>query len=318
MRAAVRSKYGRPDVLSIAEIERPTPEHDEVLVKVHAATVNRSDCHVLEGRPFMMRLFTGLLKPKHRSTGTDFAGEVEAVGRRVKAFKVGDRVIGFGGPFGAGSHAQYVSFPESKGIVAMPENFDFVQAASCIEGPAYAAGNFMRQKPRAGEKALVNGATGAIGSSYVQLFKHFGVQVTAVCRQKHFELIRSLGAERCVDYEKEDFTDDHEQYDYVFDTVGNSSFTRCRHLLNSRGVYAGNNPRDLLWAALTFRSKGKRVLLAPPPNIKGVLRFLGRIIDEGGLRPVVDRVYRLEDIVPAFQYAASGDKVGAVVITMDE
>lgn len=317
MRAAIRSKYGPPDILTIADVDRPTPAGDEISIKVHAATANRSDYHVLTGRPFVMRLFTGLLRPRRRSTGTDFAGKVEAVGPRVRTFKVGDRVVGFGGPFGAGSHAEYVCFPESGGIVAMPKGFDYLQAAACIEGPAYASGIFMRGKVKAGENALVNGATGAIGSAYLQLFRHFGVHVTAVCRQEHFDLVRSLGAERCIDYNTEDFTLDDEQYDYVLDTVGNSSFTRCKRLLKSTGIYAGNTARDLLWAILTFRSKGKRVLLAPPPSINAVLQFVSRIIADGGLQPVIDRTYRLEDIAEAFRYVAAGDKVGAVVIEMD-
>ena len=317
MRAAIRAKYGPPEVLSIGKVETPTPGDADVLVRVRAATANRSDYHVLTGRPFLMRLFTGLLRPKRRSTGTDFAGEIEAVGPNVTTFKVGDRVIGFGGPFGVGSHAQYVTIRETRGIVAMPESLDFVQAASCIEGPAYAAGVFMRHKVEAGQKALVNGATGAIGSAYVQLFSHFGVWVTAVCRQEHFQLIRSLGAAKCIDYENEDFTADGDRYDYVFDTVGNSSFPTCKRLLKPSGVYAGNNPWDLLWALLTFRSKGKRVLLEPPPNVKATLQFVNSVVAEGGLRPVIDRTYPLERVIEAFRYVASGAKVGAVVIALD-
>ena len=317
MRAAIRSKYGPPEVLTVAEVAKPAPADNEVLVRVHAATVNRSDYHVLTGRPLVMRPFTGLLRPKRRSTGTDFAGEIEAVGSQVKMFEIGDRVIGFGGPFGIGSHAQHAVIAETRGIVAMPESLDYMQAASCIEGPAYAAGIFMRRKVLAGEKALVNGATGAIGSAYVQLFRHFGVDVTAVCRQQHFELVRSLGARKCIDYEKEDFTEDGDQYDYVFDTVGNSSFSRCKRLLTPRGIYAGNNPRDLFWALLTLRSKGKRVLLEPPPNIKAVLQFISGVIAGGGLRPVIDRTYPLDDIADAFRYVATGNKVGAVVIAID-
>ena len=303
--------------MTIAEVAKPVPADDEVLIKVHAATANRSDYHVLTGRPLVMRIFTGLLRPRRRSTGTDFAGEVEAVGPQVKTFEVGDRVIGFGGPFGIGSHAQYVVVPEARGIVAMPGRLDYLQAASCIEGPAYAAGVFMPRKVEAGKKALINGATGAIGSAYVQLFRHFGVDVTAVCRQQHFDLVRSLGARKCIDYEKEDFTEDGGQYDYVFDTVGNSSFSKCKRLLAPSGIYAGNNPRDLLWALLTLRSKGKRVLLERPPNIKAVLQFVCEVIADGGLQPVIDRTYPLEGIAEAFRYVASGNKVGAVVITIE-
>ena len=169
MKAAVRSGYGSPALIRVEDAERPTPGNDEVLVRVYATTVSRTDCHVLSGRPFMMRLFTGVLRPRVAVTGSDFAGKIEAVGNHVQSFKVGDRVMGFGGVFGSGSHAHYLAFPESKAIAIIPDNLTYEEAAACVEGAIYAFNGVSAVNPRRGHTALVNGATGAIGSSMVQL-----------------------------------------------------------------------------------------------------------------------------------------------------
>ena len=208
-RSAVRSKYGSAEVLSIKELETPTPTDNEILIKIYAATVNRSDCHLLTGKPLLMRLFTGLSKPKLSITGTDFAGQIEATGKNVTSFKTGDKVMGFGGGLiGIESHAQYLLLPETKAIKAIvniPEKLTFEEAAACLEGAFYAGGiTFLN--PKAGQKALIYGATGAIGSSYIQFLKFYGVYITAVCRGEHSELVRSLGADKVIDYTKNDFT----------------------------------------------------------------------------------------------------------------
>src|SRR5882757_2156571 len=208
MKAAFRTKYGPPTVLSIKELDIPTPKENEVLIRIHAASVNRSDNHVLTGKPWVMRLFTGLFKPRQPITGTDFAGQIEAAGKNVTLFKTGDQVMGFGGGFGIGSHAQYVTFPETKRIVLMPPNVTYEQAAACLEGAYYAANGILQIKPSAGQKALVYGATGAIGSAYLQYFKYYGVYVTAVCGGENRELVRSWGADKIIDYKTEDFTKD--------------------------------------------------------------------------------------------------------------
>src|SRR5215813_6399698 len=177
MKAAVRTKYGLPGNLRIKELDIPTPKDDEVLIRVHASTVNRSDCHVLSGKPFFMRFFTGLFKPRASIIGTDFAGEIEAIGSAVESFKVGDKIMGFGGSFGCGAQAQYFTLPEAKAIKAMvikPSNITYDEAAACLEGVVYAAPSINHLKPRPGQKALVYGATGAIGSCYVQFFKYYG------------------------------------------------------------------------------------------------------------------------------------------------
>ena len=226
MKAAVRTKYGLPGDLTIKELDIPTPKDDEVLIRVHATTVNRSDCHVLSGKPFFMRLFTGLFKPRASIIGTDFTGEIAATGSAVQSFKVGDKIMGFGGAFSCGSHAQYFLLPElkaTKAMVTMPANLNYEQAAACLEGAVYAAMQVLGSKPQAGQKAMVYGSSGAIGSAYVQFFKSYGVSVTAVCRMEQAALMRSLGAEKIIDYTKQDFTKDDERYDMIFDAVGKTT-----------------------------------------------------------------------------------------------
>ncbi|HXL57658.1 MAG TPA: NAD(P)-dependent alcohol dehydrogenase, partial [Chitinophagaceae bacterium] len=275
MKAAVRSKYGSSEVLSIKEINKPAPKGNEVLIRVYAASVNRTDNHVLTGRPFIMRLFTGLFKPKLAVTGSDFAGQIEATGSAVKSFKAGDKVMGFGGVFGIGSHAQYITFPETKRIVLMPGNITYEQAAACLEGTYYAAFGITYIKPVAGQKALVYGATGAIGSAYVQFLKYYGVYVTAVCAAENSELVRSWGADKIIDYKTEDFTKDEERYDYVFDAVGKSSFVKCKPLLKKNGIFTSSGGfENLFWALITKLSGGKKVLFVPPKDINSTLGFI--------------------------------------------
>ena len=316
MKAAVRSKYGSSEVLSIREIDKPTPKNNEVLIRVYAASVNRSDDHVLTGKPFIMRLFTGLFKPKLAITGSDFAGQIEATGPTVKSFKVGDKVMGFGGGFGIGSHAQYLTFAETKRIVLMPDNINYEQAAACLEGTYYAAIGINQLKPSAGQKALVYGATGAIGSAYVQFLKYYDVYVTAVCAGENSELVRSWGADKIIDYKTEDFTKDEEQYDFVIDAVGKSSFAKCRHLLKKNGVYAPSGGfENLFLVLLSPLLGGKKVLF--PKDAKGNLNFIKELVEKGNFRPVIDRIYPIEKIAEAFTYVATGQKIGNVILTMD-
>lgn len=317
MKAAVRTKYGTGDVLSIQEIDKPTPKDNEVLIRVYAASVNRSDYHVLTGKPYVMRLFTGLSKPKLASTGSDFAGQVEVIGASVTSFKPGDKVMGFGGGLGTGTHAQYVTFGEKKRIVVMPENITYVQAAACTEGPYYAAIGIKQLQPTAGQKALVYGATGAIGSAYVQFLKYFGVYVTAVCDAKNSELVRSWGADKIIDYKTEDFTKDNEQYDFVIDAVGKSTFAKCKRLLKKNGVYAPSGGFENIFLVLMKPLLGGKKVLFPKDN-KGNMRFIKELVEKGNFKPVIDRVYPLEKIAEAFTYVASGQKIGNVIVTMDD
>src|SRR6188768_3438157 len=235
MKAVVRVKYGPPtEVLRIQEIDKPTPKTNEVLIRVYAASVNRSDYHVLTGKPAFMRLLTGLSKPGLIVVGSDFAGQVEAIGSAVTNFKTGNKVMGFAGALGYGTLTEYITFSESKGIVLMPNNITYEQAAGCLEGTYYAAAGLNYLKPTAGQKALVYGATGAIGSAHIQLLKYYGLYVTAVCGGEHTSLVRSLGADKVVDYKTQDFTKDDEQYDYIIDAVGNSTFEKCKRLLHKK------------------------------------------------------------------------------------
>jgi NADPH:quinone reductase-like Zn-dependent oxidoreductase len=316
MKAAVRLKYGLPEVLSIKKVAIPTPKENEVLIRVYATTVNRSDCHVLWGKPFFMRLFTGLFKPRLASTGTDFAGQIVARGEGVKTFKVGDKVMGFGGVFGCGSHAQYLSLPETKAMIIMPDKLNYEEAAACLEGAIYAFGN-NRLNPHSGQKALVIGATGAIGSAMVQILKSFGTNVIAVCQGENKALVESLGADIVIDYTKEDFTKGKDAYDFVFDAVGKSSFGKCKPILKKHGIYSSSHP-SLLRALTTSLSGGRREVFLPPPNIKAALRFIKDLIEKNCFWPVIDKKYPLEKIVEAFNYVASGQKIGNVIITMND
>ncbi len=318
MKAAVRSKYGSPDVISIKEIERPTPRDNEVLVRVCATTVNRTDLGVLRGMPLLMRLFTGVFKPRSTVTGIDFAGQIEAAGKNVRSFKVGDRVMGITGVLGFGSHAQYLTIPETKTIITIPDNLPYDQAAASLEGAYYAVESINGVKPKAGQKALVNGTTGAIGSAIVQFLKFHGVYITAVCGGEHKELVRSLGADRVIDYKSEDFTKDNEQYDFVFDAVGKSTFGKCKPLLKKNGIYTSTDGFVNIFLALTtLLFGGKRVVFLPPRNAKAALRFIKDLIEKGSFRPVIDRKYPIEKIVEAYKYVATGQKIGNVIMTMD-
>ncbi len=321
MKAAVRSKYGLPGDLTIKELEIPTPKENEVLIKVYATTVNRSDCHVLSGKPFFMRFFTGLFKPRESIIGSDFTGQVHAVGSSVRSFKPGDKIMGFGGVFGCGSHAQYFTLPESKAIesmIIMPEKLTYEEAAACLEGAFYSGSTMLQLKPKAGQKALVYGATGAIGSSSVQFLKSFGVYVTAVCAGENFGLVKSLGADKLIDYKTQDFTKDNERYDFIFDDVGKVSFLKCKSLLTKKGIYSfANGLGNLFFALITPLFGGKKVIFLPPKNVKATLSFIKELIEKGSFKPVIDRKYPLDKIAEAYVYVASGQKIGNVIITMD-
>jgi NADPH:quinone reductase-like Zn-dependent oxidoreductase len=222
MKAAFRTQYGDSSVLTIKNIEKPTPNDNEVLIRVHATTVNRTDQGVLMGKPFVFRFFTGLFKPRYATTGTDFAGQIESVGKSVSQFKVGDRVWGFN-DVGLPSHAEYLTLAANGNISLIPNNWDYTQIVACAEGAHYARNFINKVDLKAGQKAVVNGGTGAIGSALVQILKHYGLHVTAVCATPYIDLVKSLGADKMYDYLKEDFTQDTEKYDYVFDAVGKSS-----------------------------------------------------------------------------------------------
>jgi len=316
MKAAVRSKYGTAEVLSIEEVEKPTPNDNEMLVRVYAATVNRTDCHILWGKPFIMRLFTGLFKPRIATTGTDFAGQIEATGKNVTSFKTGDRVIGFDF-WGLRSHAHYLAIQEAKAII-IPGNITYEEAAACVEGAFYALSVINKISPKAGQKALVIGATGAIGSSYVQFLKFYGTSITAVCSSENSELVKTLGADKIIDYKTEDFTKDSNEYDFVFDAVGKSTFSQCKPLLKKKGIYSSSGgSQNIFLPLITQLLGGKKVVFAPPKNLKASLSFIKDLVEKGSFRPVIDRKYPIDKIAEAYEYVATGQKTGNVIITMD-
>jgi NADPH:quinone reductase-like Zn-dependent oxidoreductase len=320
MRAAVRTRYGPPEVVRVAEVDKPAPEDGEVLVRVHATTVNRTDCGVRAAKPFFYRLFIGLTRPRVTVIGTEFAGEVEAVGAGVTSFQVGDRVFGFEGTrFGA--HAEYLRMPETGLLATIPAGLSYEEAAPSSEGSQYALSLIRNAKVRRGQDVLVNGATGAIGSAAVQLLKHLGANVTAVCGSEHLELVERLGADRVVDYTAEDFTRDEQTYDVVLDAVGKSSFGRCRRLLRPRGTYLSTDLGPLSqnpFLALVTPLFGRRKAMFPIPRradreLAGDLREL---VESGAFRPLVDRRYPLDQIVEAYRYVETGRKVGNVVVVV--
>jgi len=315
MKAAVRSKYGSPEVLSINEVDTPMLKDNEVLIRVHATTVSRTDCHILTGMPFLMRFFTGLFKPHLSVTGTDFAGQIEAIGKNVTTFKTGDKVIGFDF-LGLRSHAHYLAVSKTK-ISLMPGNITYDQAAACVEGAYYALNVINQLKPKAGQKALVNGATGAIGSAIVQFFKYYGTYVTAVCGSENTDLVQSLGADKLIDYRTNDFTKDNDSYDFVFDAVGKSTFRKCRQLLKKKGIYISSGGPNPALALITPLLGGKKEIFAPPKNLKACLTFIKDLVEKGSFRPVIDRKYPIDKIAEAYQYVATGQKIGNVIITMD-
>lgn len=319
MKAVLHKKYGPPSVLKIEEIEQPTPKDDEVLVRVYASTVNRTDCAILRAEPFIMRFVVGFFSPKNLTTGTDFAGEIKAVGKSVTNFKVGDKVFGFQDE-GLNSHAEYLTIGADKAIITLPKNKNYEEAAASSEGVHYAYNTINKVNIKKGDKILVNGATGAIGSAVLQFSKHLGANIVATAQAKDFQLVKSLGAKRVIDYTKEDFTKEKQQYDFIFDTVGKSSFSKCKSLLKNGGVYISSElgwMAQNLFFALTTPIIGKKKVIFPfPKDIKASLIFVKNLIEEGEFKPVIDRNYPLEKIQDAFTYVETGQKVGNVIITI--
>ncbi len=320
MRAVVHDRYGPPEVLRLADVERPVPNEDQVLVRIHATTVSRTDCAIRAAHPFLWRLFAGLLRPKRKILGVELAGEVEAVGAAVSEFAVGDHV--FGGSAGRfGAHAEFICVRESGALAHKPTGTTFEEAAAVCDGAALALACLRKADLRKGQSIVVYGASGSVGTAAVQLAKHFEADVTAVCNTKNLELVRSLGADRVIDYTQEDFTKNGETYDVIFDAVGKHSFRRCRRSLKPGGIYVSTDP-GFLWhllilALLTRRLGDKRVKMRITKYTKKDILFLKELIEAGNYRPVIDRTYRLEDVVEATRYVETGQKTGNVVLTLN-
>ena len=325
MKAIVYTEYGPADVLHLQEVGKPTPGDNEVLIKVFAATVTTGDCNV-RGFTFvppgfgpLLRLMFGLRKPKIAILGTELAGEVEAVGDAVTMFKKGDQVFGIGSDrFGA--YAEYTCRPEKGALAIKPSNLSYGEAATLPFGAGTAL-YFLRDmaKIKHGQKVLVNGASGGVGVYAVQLARYYGAEVTGVCSTSNLELVKSLGADKVIDYTREDFTQNGETYDVIVDTVvGRTSFSRCKNSLKPKGLYlavAGGLQEgvQMLWTSITG---GKKVIFGSPAECKEDLVFIKELVEAGKLKPVIDRSYPLEQTAEAHRYVDLGHKKGGVVITV--
>ena len=323
MKAIVCTKYGPPEVLQLQEVEKPVPNDNEVLIRVHAATATAAGLIGRKGEPFFVRFFMGLTKPKKNILGQELAGEIEAVGKDVKLFNEGDQVFGMTG-IALGAHAEFKCMPEDGALVIKPTNMTYEESVAVVEGGLTAL-NFLRNKGniQSGQKVLIYGASGSVGTASIQVAKYFGAEVTGVCSTANLKLVKSLGADMVIDYTKEDFTQNGQSYDIIFDTVGKRSFSRCKGSLKQKGVYLNAagvaTIFPMLWTSM-FGSK-KAILTAtyvrPAREITNDLIFLKELIEAGKIKPVIDRRYPLERISEAHRYVEKGHKKGNVVITLN-
>jgi NADPH:quinone reductase-like Zn-dependent oxidoreductase len=319
MKAAVYDKYGPPEVVRLVEVDRPFPRPNEVLVKVHATTVNRTDCGFRSAEYFISRFFSGLFKPKFGILGNEFAGVIEAVGEDVKLFNIGDKVFGYNDTkFGA--HAEYMTVAETDAITTIPNDMTFEQAAPITEGAHYALCDIRAAKIKSGHDVMIYGASGGIGSAAVQLVKYYGAKVIAVCNTQNVDIVKSLGADQVIDYQAQDFTKINQKFDFIFDAVGKSSFAQCKPLLKKNGIYIstelGKNSENIFLALSTSFRNGKKVLFPLPTIKKEDVIFLKELVESGKYKPLVDRSYPLDKIVDAYNYVETRQKVGNVVITL--
>jgi NADPH:quinone reductase-like Zn-dependent oxidoreductase len=321
MKAIVYTEYGPPKVAKLMEVAKPNPKENEVLVKVYASTVNRTDSGFRSAEYFISRFWSGLLKPKFQILGCEFSGVIEDVGKDVSSFKKGDKVFGYNDK-SFGGHAEYLTIKETDAISLMPHNTSFEEAAALTEGVHYALADIKAAKVERGQNVLVYGATGAIGSAAVQLLKHYGAIVTAVCNSKNVDLVRSLGADVVVDYQTQDFTKTETKFHFIFDAVGKSSYGQCKPLLTEKGIYIstelGKNGENILLALTTPIWGGKKLLFPLPTISKADVVFFKELVENREFKPVIDRYYKLEEIVEAYTYVESGQKTGNVVLKIFE
>jgi NADPH:quinone reductase-like Zn-dependent oxidoreductase len=312
VRAVVRDGYGPPEILRLAEVDRPVPADGEILVRVQSTTVNRTDCGWRSGSPFFARYFTGVRRPKWRTLGMEFSGDVEAVGSEVTEFAVGDRVFGVKA---YGANAEFVSARASGAVAHMPAGTSFDEAAAVCDGFCIALSCLRDADIREGRRLLVYGATGSVGTAAVQLARHRGAHVTAVGNTTNLELVRSLGADEVIDYLQEDFTKNGQTYDVIFDAVGKHSYRRCRRSLAPDGRFVETD-LGFMWHVPLLALTNKRVKLGIGRYRKEDVVFLKELIESGEYRAVIDRRYPLEDVVEATRYVETGQKTGNVVLTV--
>ena len=328
MKAVVYTNYGPPEVLQLKEVPKPEPKHNEVLIKVHATTVNRTDCGFRKPEyPVIIRLVNGFFKPKKTILGSELAGEIEAIGKDVKTFKPGDQVFGLSVP-NFGAHAEYICLPETGSINIKPVNASYNEAAAVCDGLNLAITYIRKIDFTKDRKILINGASGSIGSACVQLAKYYGAEITAVCNARNLEIVKLLGADAVIDYTKEDFTKSDKLYDVVMDAVGKSSFFRCKKILKPGGVYFSTDlgflAQNVFLALLTpiinilpGLQRGKMVKFPLPKDSKEDIVFFKELIEAGKYKAIIDRIYSLEEIVEATKYVETGQKTGNVVITVE-
>jgi NADPH:quinone reductase-like Zn-dependent oxidoreductase len=322
MKAAISKTYGSPEVIEIASVPKPTYNDNEILVRVYASSVNRTDSGFLRAKPAIVRLFSGITKPKRVVLGCEFAGNIEAVGNNVTKFKIGDKVFGFNDTK-FGGHGEYAVYAEKDPLAIMPNETTYKQMAAATEGSHYALSYVRRIQKLGAKRVLVHGATGGIGSAAVQLLKHAGMYVVATSTTKNMKLVKSLGADKVIDWEKSNFTAFPEKFDVVFDSVGKSSFRACKPLLDQKGVYIatelgpkGQNPILGLFSPI-YKLFGSRYVLFPiPKNSQKIIEYLANLVADGSFKPVIDREYPLENIKEAYEYVESGQKTGNVIITL--
>lgn len=319
MRAVVHDRYGTPEVLRVEDVELPQPKDDEVLIRVLATTVNRSDCGYRAAHPFIVRYFTGLRRPKRKVLGSELAGTVEAVGAGVTQFAVGDEVFGVSADE-VGAHAEFICMREAAPLAKKPINMTFDEAAAVCDGGILALTCLRVAGVQSGMRLLIYGASGSIGTAGVQLAKHFGAHVTAVCNTANVATVRSLGADEVIDYTQQDFTKNGQIYDVVFDAVGKKSFWRCKGSLPKGGAFV-HTDLGFMWQnpmlAVLTKFIGSRKLLFPIPRYtKRDVLLLKELIEAGEYRAVIDRRYPLEDVLEATRYVETGQKTGNVVLTV--
>ncbi len=321
MKAAVNKTYGPPSIISIEEINKPNIKDSDVLVKVYFSSVNRTDAGFLRGKPFATRFFTGIIKPKYISVGCEFSGIVEAIGSQVKHFKPGDKVFGFDDQNFSG-YAEYKAIDESKMIETVPGNISLKQAAVSLEGAHYAL--FYIYKIPKGSKVFVNGATGAIGSAAVQLLKAHGHYVEASSTTKQKETVKKLGADKVIDWEKQDITDEASKCDVYFDSVGKSRFKEARKILNPGGLYMsselghkGENPILSLINPIQKIFTKRNIKFPLPKTRKKEANIIKKHLEDGTFVPLIEKQYSMKDIPKAFEYVETGKKVGNILIRID-
>jgi len=320
MKAVICTKYGPPDVLKLEEVEKPTPKDNEVLIRINATTVTSGDSRIRQADLFLIRLIFGFTKPRNNILGGNFAGTVESIGNDVTLFKEGDQVFGSTG-MSFGSYAEYKCLSENEVLAKIPSNMNYNESTAVIFGGLTALSFLQKAGIKSGQKVLVYGASGAVGTAAVQLAKYFGAEVTGVCSDANIDLVKSLGASKVIDYKKEDFSETDELYDIVYEAVGKTSISKGKKILKKNGIYIGGASgllkgfSQLLWTAIT---SNKKIITGIAEESTENLVLLRDIIENGDFKAVIDKTYPLEEIVEAHTYVDKGHKTGSVVVTLAE